>query len=71
MRREKRLVVKLNAREHGTIVKLAESEHLPPSTLARRLLLLAAERRLWPEGQAQGDPGQVKMGEVARERVGL
>lgn len=45
MRRLKRLVVKLSADEQAAILRLAASERLPPATMARRLLLHAAEAR--------------------------
>lgn len=43
--RTERLVILLSERERKVVGKLAEVERLPTSTLARRMLLSAAERR--------------------------
>lgn len=45
MERSKRLVIRLSLKEQETVTELAASEKLPPSTLARRLLLQAADKR--------------------------
>ena len=45
MRRSRRLVITLSTVEQHAIAGLARAEKLPPSTLARRLLLLEADRR--------------------------
>ena len=44
MYRNERLVIRLNDREAEAVSRLAEAERLPASTLARRLLLIEAER---------------------------
>ena len=44
MYRNDKLVIRLNDHEAATVARLAEAERLPASTLARRLLLLEAER---------------------------
>ena len=48
MYRTEKLVVRLNRDEVAMISRLADSERLPASTLARRLLLLEAEKMLRP-----------------------
>lgn len=50
MYRNKTLVIKLNTNERLAVKRLAAREHLPPSTMARQMLLKEAERRgLLPE----------------------
>lgn len=44
MYRNEKLVIRLSDREAAAVIRLAEAERLPASTLARRLLLLEAER---------------------------
>ena len=44
MYRDERLVVRMNRAEKDVVERLARVEHLPASTLARRLLLNEAER---------------------------
>jgi len=46
MYRGNRLVIRLSATEREAVTRLAELERLPASTLARRLLLKEAERRI-------------------------
>jgi hypothetical protein len=43
--RENRMVIKLNTNEKEAIARLAKVVRLPPSTLARKMLLDEAERR--------------------------
>ncbi len=44
MTRTKKLVVRLDKSELAAVERLAEAERLPASTLARRMLLIEAER---------------------------
>lgn len=49
MARTHRLVIRLSTCERTAITALAKMERLPPSTLARRMLLQEIDRRgLWP-----------------------
>jgi hypothetical protein len=49
MYKSERLVVRLDKVERASVERLAQFESLPPSTLARYLLLREAEKRgLWP-----------------------
>ena len=43
MYRNHRLVIKLTTEEKGAIGRLAEAERLPPSTMARKILLDLAD----------------------------
>ena len=43
--RNERLVIRLRGDERSAIYRLAETERLPPSTLARKMLLDEAYRR--------------------------
>ena len=43
MRRNDRIVIRLNEVERRAILRLAKAERLPPSTAARRILLDVAE----------------------------
>ena len=45
MYRTDKLVIRLSRQEKVVIDQLARTEYLPPSTLARKMLLKAAERR--------------------------
>lgn len=45
MYRLSKLVVRLSKTEKAAILRLAQAEKLPASTMARRLLLREAERR--------------------------
>lgn len=58
MMRTERLVIRLNRAEAAAVDRLAEAERLPVSTLARRLLLLEAEkpRRSLPAPRIQSRP---------------
>jgi predicted transcriptional regulator len=58
MRRRRKLTIRLSRDERAAVDALAQAERLPTSTLARRLLLLAVDRRgLWPsaENEESGD----------------
>ena len=58
MYRDCRMVIKLRADEKEAIARLAELVRLPPSTLARKLLLDEADQRGVLQGN--GDPEVVR-----------
>ena len=51
MYRSEKLVIRLTVAERGQIMRLAEAERIPPSTLARSILLKQAERTDRPDVQ--------------------
>ena len=58
MYRTETLVIRLSKTEAAIIANLAKAERLPASTLARRLLLLEAERTIKQTSETAGYPNE-------------
>jgi len=57
MRRERAMLVRVSHAEFASIKRLAEREKIPPASLARRLLLLEAERQGVLDALQEGNDG--------------